>query len=184
MKRYFYAACSAVCVLYTLWYMHFGKPWTNGGALSTIGLRHRVLFAIWGVLTWITISFGIHLVCQKNQLNRKIFLPLLSVSAAGMALTLLFRFDYDIVPDYYLHCIGSLTFSAVTGVTVFLLFFLLKNKLFTVLTAVILLTDTICLLIFKETGLIEVLPIVAGIVMLNISLRRERIEAARTTESS
>ncbi|MGN0528277.1 MAG: hypothetical protein ACI4IE_04015, partial [Eubacterium sp.] len=83
------------------------------------------------------------------------------------------------------HCIGSLTFSAVSGITVFLLFLLnfkksFMFKVFTCITGVILVVDLICLFIFKETGLIEALPIFAGYIMLMITnFRREKIEITK-----
>ena len=76
-------------------------------------------------------------------------------------------------------------FSAVTGITIFLLFLLNYKKgrifkIFTYITAIILITDLICLLIFKETGLIEALPIFAGYLLLGIvNLRREKVELTR-----
>ena len=76
-------------------------------------------------------------------------------------------------------------FSAVTGITVFLLFLIcfkkgVMFKAFTVASGMILIGDLVCLLIFKETGLIEALPIFAGYIMLSaVNLRREKIEIAR-----
>ncbi|MCR5207280.1 MAG: hypothetical protein K6C14_02235 [Eubacterium sp.] len=182
MKKYSGALLSLVCIVYTVWYMHFGKPWTNAGALSTIGLRHRALFTVWGLLTLISLTTQI--MTGYIRIGRlKTGAALMGTAAVGMALTLIFRFDYDIKPDYYLHCAGSLLFSAVTGVSVFLLFALKKEKTLAGLTALILTGDLICLLIFKETGLIEALPIIAGLIMLTYSnLRRDGIEASRKAE--
>ena len=94
-------------------------------------------------------------------------------------------FDFDKKAEYYLHCAGSLTFSAITGITIFLLFLLnyKRNSLFkafTYITAGVLIIDFVCLLIFKETGLIEALPIFAGYILLaTVNLRREKIELTR-----
>ena len=53
-------------------------------------------------------------------------------------------------------------------------------KAFTVASGMILIGDLVCLLIFKETGLIETLPIFAGYIMLSaVNLRREKIETTR-----
>ena len=53
-------------------------------------------------------------------------------------------------------------------------------KIFTYLTAAILLTDLAMLIVFKENALIEALPIFAGYIMLNaVIFRRDRIEVKR-----
>lgn len=185
MMKYLSALLSAAATAYTLWYMHFDKPWTNDGALSTIGLEHKGLFILWGVLTYAALTFAAVL-AYRRLVRTKVYLPLLGISAIGMALTLGFDFIYGKKPDFYLHCAGSLLFSAVTGFTVFLLFLLcfkrgIIYKIFTVLTAVILLGDTVLLCIFHETGLIEAVPIFAGMLMLAIiNFRRDDIEATRT----
>ncbi len=184
MKRYITPILSVITAIYTVWYMHFGVPYKNSGALSKIGLVHHDAFVIWGVLTILTLGVGI-VIAYRETLKTKIYIPLLIVSAFGMALTLAFRFDYDIMPDYYFHCVGSLLFSVVTGVTIFVLFLLNYKKcrlfkIFTYLTAAILLVDFVLLLIFKETGLIEIVPVFAGYIMLSATnMRRERVEATK-----
>mgnify|MGYP002852492006 CR=1 FL=1 len=178
MKKLSVILCAS-SIVYTLWYMHFDLPWTNDGALSTIGLTHRTYFIIWGVLTFAALSLSV-ITAYRERTKTKIYIPLLTLSGIGMALTLIFRFDYDIKPNYYFHCAGSLTFSIVTGVTIFLLFVLAKDRLFAVITAVILIADTVLLIIFKENGLIEAVPIFAGYIMLCITnLRRDKIEITR-----
>ena len=92
-----------------------------------------------------------------------------------MILTLCCDFDYDIKIQYWLHCIGSMTFSIVSGITVFMLFLLKRDYVLTSITGVILIADLILLLIFKETALIELMPIFAGYILLNIhNMRREK----------
>jgi hypothetical protein len=184
--RYFSSALSLITAIYTLWYMHFEEPWTNDGALSTIGLEHRAAFVIWGILTFVSLALATTLVYRK-LLKTWVYIPLLALSGIAMALTLIFDFDSGKKPDFYLHCGGSLVFSAVTGFAVFLAFLLCYKrgvifKVFTYLTAAILIGDIVFLIIFKETGLIEAVPIFAGYIMLGITnLRGERIEAARST---
>ena len=98
---------------------------------------------------------------------------LLFLSAIGMALTLTCDFDYNKYPQYLAHCIGSLAFSVIMGINVFLLFFLTKKYLFALISAVILVLDLIMLIIFKETALIEIVPIFAGYIMLTINNLKE-----------
>ncbi|MGN0532257.1 MAG: hypothetical protein ACI4IN_05635 [Eubacterium sp.] len=172
MKKYVNIALSLVATIYTCWYMHYGIPYKNSGALSKIGLEHKGLFVLWGILTFAALAYSVS-IAYKRYTNTKAYLPLLSVAGIGMGLTLSFDFDYDIKPDYYLHCAGSLVFSAIMGVTVFLLFLLcykkgLVFKAFTYITGAILITDAILLLIYKETGLIEAVPVISGYIMLGV----------------
>ena len=184
MKKAISLILNISAIVYTLWYMHYGVPYKNSGALSKIGLEHRGAFIIWGAITFAALAFSIILAYGKYAKYR-FHLPLLALSFVGMLLTLCFKFDYDIKPDYYFHCIGSLAFSVSTSTTVFLLFLMnykkaLIFKAFTYVTAAILLIDLACLFVFKETGLIETLPVIAGLILLSITnLRREKIEAAR-----
>ena len=184
MKKGIGICLSLVSFAYTIWYMRFGIPYKNSGALSKIGLEHKGLFILWGVMTMTALSYNI-IIAYKRYLKTKAHIPLLAVCAVGMLLTLCFDFKYGVTPDYYLHCAGSLVFSAVMGITIFLLFLFCYDKsiifkLFTHISGLILLSDLVCLLIIKETGLIEALPIFAGYVMLGIiNTRRDRIEAVR-----
>lgn len=181
MKKLISTALSVVAVIYTIWYMQYGTPYLNSGALSKIGLKHHNEFVVWGVLTFIALATNI-IIAYKEKTKSKAYIPLLAISGTGMALTLIFYFDYSMQIDYYLHCIGSLLFSAIMGATIFVLFVLLyrKSKLykvFTYITGSILIIDLICLFIYKETGLIEVIPIFAGYVLLGITnTRRDKIE--------
>lgn len=181
--------CTAATV-YTLWYMHFGVPYKNSGALSKIGLEHRILFAIWGVATYSALAANIVL-AYKRYTKTRVHIPLLIISGIGMTLTLGCRFDFDMKAEYYLHCTGSLLFSAIMGISVFLLFFLCRKqkrifKVFMYLSGGLLLTDFVLLLIYKETGLIEAVPIICGCIMLTaINLRKgDEYETARKAEQS
>lgn len=174
---------SVVTIIYTVWYMRYDVPYKNSGALSKIGLTHHTEFVIWGALTLLTLGVGI-ILAYSRYLKTRVYIPLLLVSAIGMVLTLCFDFRYGVNPDYYLHCTGSLLFSAVTGVNIFVFYLLNYNdklfRAFMYIAGGILIVDLVLLLIFKETGLIEVVPIFAGYIMLSITnLRRDRVEATR-----
>lgn len=167
--------CVLLCVIsavYSIWYADLGGFTGNDGALSKIGLEHPVLFAIWGILT--TTALVVNITAGFIKTKYKFFIVLLIIAAIGMAMTLLFDFDYDTKPDYYLHCVGSLTFSAVMGVTVFLLFLLKKSYILATLSGIILFGDLMLLIIFKETAIIELAPIFAGYIMLSVHNIKDR----------
>lgn len=184
MKKVIAIGLSLISFVYTLWYMSYGNPVLNSGALSKIGLKHHTEFVIWGVLTFVALSFNI-IIAYRDKTKNKVYIPLLIIAGIGMALTLCFDFDYYKKPDYYFHCVGSLAFSVIMGITIFILFALLYYKdmlykVFTYITTGILIIDLIFLLIFKETGLIEALPIFAGYLLLGFTnLRRDKIEAIK-----
>lgn len=160
-------------MVYSLWYASLGGFDGNNGALSKIGLEHPILFTLWGLLTYAALSFGI--IAGLKKAKAKCFVLLLIIALIGMILTLCFDFDYDKHTQYMLHCIGSLTFSAVMGITVFLVFLLNKSYYLAAVSAIILVTDLILLIIFKETAFIELMPIFSGYIMLSIhSLREEK----------
>ncbi|MBQ8077879.1 MAG: hypothetical protein IJ235_05810 [Eubacterium sp.] len=184
IKRYITLILSTISAAYTIWYMHYGVPYLNSGALSKIGLQHKTSFWIWGVLTYCTLAVGITL-AYRRYTNTKAYIPLLAVSGVGMLLTLAFEFDFSKMPDYYFHCAGSLMFSAVTGAAVLVLFILsyrvaIMFRVFAWITGAILAMDFVCLLIFKETGLIEILPVFAGYIMLGlVNMRWDKVEIKR-----
>lgn len=146
----------------------------NKGALSKIGLTHPVLFAVWGIITSAALFFCVIVGYSKTKYKFHIFF--LAAAAAGMLLTLCFDFDYSKQLKYWLHCIGSMTFSVTMGIVIFLLFLVSKKYLSAAVSAAIMLIDLVFLIIFKETAIIELAPIFAGLIMLNIhNSRKERI---------
>lgn len=164
--------------------MRYDNPFENSGALSKIGLTHKAEFIIWGMLTLFALCFNL-ITAYRRYSNYKFYIPMLCIATVGMMLTLAFDFDYDKKVQYFLHCTGSLAFSGIMGVVVFLLFLLNHKKglifrLFTYASGIILIIDLICLLILKETAMIEAVPIFAGYIMLcTVNLRREKIEIKR-----
>lgn len=173
MKKFILVSLSLITTVYSLWYASLGGFAGNSGALSKIGLEHPILFAVWGILTYVTLAFGI-IIGLKN-VKYKLFIILLMIALIGMGLTLCFDFDYDKHTQYMLHCIGSLTFSAVMGITVFLLFLISKSYYLAAVSGIILITDVVFLIIFKETAVIELAPIFSGYIMLCIhNLRKEK----------
>lgn len=173
MKKVLCIIAPIFTVAYSLLYASLGGFSGNRSALSKIGLEHPLLFTIWGITTAFTLFSNIIIGFKRTKY--KFYIALLSIAAIGMLLTLCFDFDYSKYAQYILHCVGSLTFSAVTGTTVFLLFLLTKNYPFAVISALILIADLILLLIFKETALIELMPIFAGYIMLSVhNLRKEK----------
>lgn len=180
MKRYLCCFSVLTAVIFTLYYLHFAGLFTNKSALSTVGLEHPLLFIIWGFLTYTALA--VNLVFGYMQTKYKFYIALLIISFIGIVLTVFCDFDYDKKVQYILHCAGSLTFSAVTGICVFLLFLLSKKYIFAIICGCVLIADLICLFIYKETALIEIVPVFTGYILLLINnLRKERktIEANR-----
>lgn len=172
MKKFI---CTFICVIsaiYSLCYASIGGFVGNKGALSKIGLTHPVLFIVWGVLTFVALTVNICVGFAKTKYKFYIFLILIAL--VGIVLTVLFDFDYNKMPDYYLHCAGSLTFSAVMGITVLLLFVLSKRWILSIITGCVLFTDLMLLIVFKETAVIELFPIFCGYVMLCLHNCKER----------
>lgn len=177
---------SVSAVIFTIWYMHFGNLTDNSGALSKTGLIHPVYFTIWGALAFSALYSNL-LYAYKKYLSKYRFQYYLAFLAGiGMLLTVTCKFDYSLKAQYFLHCAGSLAFSVLTGILVFLLCLLnyRKNLLFKILTyaiGLILSADGILLIIFKETALIEAVPVLFGLIILpaiNL-IYKEKVYAAR-----
>ena len=187
MKEKTLILSSAIAIIYTIWYMHFGELTTNAGALSKTGLRHPVYFAIWGLLTYTALHFGIlytqSLLCKIQKYQY----ALSAIALLGMILTITCRFDYSLKAEYYLHCAGSLCFSALTGISVFSVFLInfKKTNYFKVLTIIIgliLIVDLVLLLIYKETALIEAIPVLFGLIILPVTALKYRNINQKTKE--
>lgn len=180
MKKTLICTLSFAAAAYTVWFMHFGSLTENSGALSKTGLRHPILFAAWGTLTFFALfADGIYIYNRGSKKFKAFFIALCTVSFIGMVLTLCFKFDYDLRIQYYLHCAGSLAFSASSGAAVFLLFLInfKKNKLYAALTVVvgiILTADLIFLIIFQESALIEGVPVIFALISMPIVILSER----------
>ncbi len=178
---------SAIAIIYTIWYMHFGELTTNAGALSKTGLRHPVYFAIWGLLTYTALHFGIlytqSLLCKIQKYQY----ALSAIALLGMILTITCRFDYSLKAEYYLHCAGSLCFSALTGISVFSVFLInfkksIYFKVLTIIIGLILIVDLVLLLIYKETALIEAIPVLFGLIILPVTALKYRNINQKTKE--
>ena len=187
MKEKTLILSSAIAIIYTIWYMHFGELTTNAGALSKTGLRHPVYFAIWGLLTYTALHFGIlytqSLLCKIQKYQY----ALSAIALLGMILTITCRFDYSLKAEYYLHCTGSLCFSALTGISVFSVFlinFKKSNyfKALTIIIGLILIVDLVLLLIYKETALIEAIPVLFGLIILPVTALKYRNINQKTKE--
>ena len=153
-------------VIITVYYLTICGIRGNESALSTVGLEHHTIFTLWGISTYIALATNISITFLKTKY--KFYIMLLFLSAIGMVLTLTCDFDYNKYPQYL-----ALAFSVIMGINVFLSFFLTKKNLFALISAVILVLDLIMLIIFKETALIEIVPIFAGYIMLTINNLKE-----------
>ena len=168
MKFIANTAISLCAAVYTIFYMSLNDLTSNEGALSKTGLSHPVLFFIWGTLVYIALYINIFSLA-KTFGRITSFHIIFAVSALiGMGLTLFFKFDYSLKTQYFLHCAGSLIFSVCTGVAGF------KKNVFnavlTMIIGVILLTDLILLIIFKQNALIETVPVLFALIAMPVTL--------------
>ena len=153
----------AVSCVYTIWYMQLGDIFKNSGALSTIGLDHPVLFAVWGILAQGAMLLNIGTMYKRAGIHKKFYKVLLALSTLGMAMTLLFPFDYDMRLYYFLHCTGAFLFTGTNGAAI-LIYFLLRRREHPAFWALfgcgcaVLSASVILLLITKETAFNETLP--------------------------
>lgn len=177
MKKTICVISVIVAAAITILYVRIGGIFGNESALSKTGLSHPIFFSLWGISTYCALAFNLYVGYSKTKY--KFYIPFLAVSLVGMILTITCDFDYSIYPQYIAHCIGSLTFSAVTGISVFLLLLLTKKYAMAIVCGFVLLADLIFLLIFKETALIEVVPVFVGYILLLINnLKGERVKIA------
>ncbi len=178
MKNTINCILSACAVAFTVWFMHFGEITTIEGALSKSGIIHPVYFAIWGVLTFSALYCNIFSLYRKNlskNVLKRFTVPLSAVASVGMAITLTCRFDKIYGFEYYLHCAGSLAFSIITSVVVFTYYLLnFKKHIFygasTIIIGVLLITDLIFLIIYKQNALIEAIPILFALIIMPVTL--------------
>lgn len=173
MKRIIYTALSIISVIITIWLMHYGSLTENTGALSKTGLKYPITFVVWGIITYFALHLNIIYGLRRIGKVNKLFYSMSAIAGIGMMLTIFCDFDYSLRIQYYLHCAGSLTFSAITGILVFILFLYQFNihtiyKIFTVIIGLILTIDMIMLIVFQETALIEAVPIIFGLITLPI----------------
>ncbi len=188
MKKVIMIILSAFSAGYTVWYMSLGSLTENSGALSKTGLTHPLYFAFWGILVFSAIYVNLLYAYNNLPEKHKFQYFLCAFSAVGMALTLTCDFDYAKRAQYFLHCAGSLSFSALTGLCVFLIFLLNYRRgrlyaAFTYIIGSILIADLILLIIFKETALIEAVPVLFALTILPIlnftKLFKEKVYASR-----
>lgn len=175
MKILINSFLSFLTVVYTIYYMSLNDLTTNNGALSKTGLIHPVLFFIWGILVYISLYINIFTLASEYKKVTNLHIILAVSAFIGMALTLFCKFDYSLKVQYYLHCSGSLIFSVCSGIAVFITYLFgfkrnIFNAVLTVLIAVILITDLILLLIFKQNALIEALPVIFALVIMPATL--------------
>lgn len=175
MKKYALCATSIMTAAYTVYYMSLNELTTNEGALSKTGLKHPVLFAVWGILTYISLYWGIFEIAKKFKVLKNFHYALAIASLLGMAMTLIFKFDYSLRIQYFLHCSGSLIFSVCTGVCVFITYMLnFRKSVFfsasTVIIGIILATDLVLLIIFKQNALIEAVPVLFALILMPLTL--------------
>lgn len=174
MKLIINALLSVLAVAYTVYFMSLNDLTTNDGALSKTGIIHPVLFFIWGILVYAALYANIFSLANIFHKITEFHIILAVASFAGIILTLIFKFEYSLKVQYFLHCSGSLIFSVCTGIAVFItyLYGFKKSKFIAALTVIIgliLLTDLVLLIIFKQNALIEGVPIIFALAVMPVT---------------
>lgn len=158
------------CVGYTCWYLGFGDPTTASGALSTIGLRHPLLFSIWGVLTACALLLNIARMYWRFRYKNRYSIYLLGLGLVSMAITLLVPFNAHNMFQYLLHCYGAISYiiyNAVAMIILFVKFYRKPSLLFLAgLTTTVLLTTLGLFLVLGESGILEVVPMAFSFIVL------------------
>lgn len=174
MKLIINALLSVLAIAYTVYFMSLNELTTNDGALSKTGIIHPVLFFIWGILVYAALYANIFSLANIFHKITEFHIILAIASFAGIILTLVFKFEYSLKVQYFLHCSGSLIFSACTGIAVFVTYLYgfkksIFNAAFTVIIGLILLTDLILLIVFKQNALIEGVPIIFALAVMPVT---------------
>lgn len=174
MKLIINIILSICAISYTVYFMSLNDLTTNNGALSKTGISHPVLFFVWGILVYTVLYTNIFSLADKFHKITNFHIILAVASFIGMLMTLIFKFDYSLKMQYLLHCSGSLIFSVCTGIEVFITYIYgfkknTFNAVLTVIIALMLITDLILLIIFKQNALIEGLPIIFALAVMPVT---------------
>lgn len=162
-------------LIYTVWYISHGNIFENSGALSTIGLDYPVLFAVWGVTSQITIALNTKNLYSNIPKKFKFTNILIALSTIGILFTVIFKFDYDLKVNYYLHCAGAFSFTVFNFLNI-ILYFIINYKKSSVyrfsalfcFSAII--TSLVLLIITKETALNESIPLFTAYIIFIINI--------------
>lgn len=159
-----------IAIGYTLWYLSFSDPMKSYGALSYIGLKHPVLFAIWGLLAESALYLNIKNAYRQAGYNNKYGQWMLNLAITSMLITIMVPFDFDRMVQYIAHCYGAISFIIYNGVAMLILFFRFYQKKAYLLagcaSAVILLSTLLLFLLIGESGVLETTPLFLSFLIL------------------
>ena len=65
-------------IIITIYYLAICGLFGNKSALSTVGLKHHILFTIWGIVTYMALSSGI--IVAFSQTKYKFYIILLMIT--------------------------------------------------------------------------------------------------------
>lgn len=162
-----------VCTVYTFWYMFLSDPLQSYGALSYIGLSHPILFATWGFLVESTLLLNIGRMFLKFDYNNKYAKILLLLGLISIIITICVPFNYDNKLKFVIHCYGAISFTIYNGVSMIFLFVQKRKakKIFlptAFIVGIVMLLTLGALIAFGESGVLEVLPMLASFVILSV----------------
>lgn len=175
MKKIINALLSISAIIFTVYFMSLNDLTTNEGALSKTGIEHPFLFFIWGLLAYISLYTNIFMLAGCLQKVTRFHFVAASAALIGIIFTVVFKFDYSLKFQYFMHCAGSLTFSVCTAIAVFITYlsgFKISkfNAVLTVAVGTISTADLILLIIYKQTALIEGLPVIFALAAMPVSI--------------
>ena len=193
-KKLFDCICLIFIVfsfIYTVWYISHGNIFENSGALSTIGLTHPVLFAVWGLTSQITIGINIKNMYGNISKKFKFTNILLFLSTLGIVFTVVFKFDYDLKVNYILLCMWAFSFTVFNFLNV-ILYFIIKFKdsfiyrLAEYLCLIAITVSLVLLIITKETALNETIHLFTAYIVftINIIFNGRKIEKIQNEEEN
>lgn len=172
-SRHLCAAAIAVSVCYTVWYLHFGNPAEAQGALSTIGLKHPVLFALWGAVTEAALFLNIRRMYVSCKYKNRWASAMLVLAALSILTTVLVPYEYRNLFFYITHCAGAISFVIYNGAALLILFvkYNRKSAVFRVtmyLTITVLLSTLVLFAALGESGLLETIPLFLAYVIVSL----------------
>lgn len=174
------------CTAYTVWYMFLSDPLQSYGALSYIGLKHPILFSVWGFLVESALMLNIGRMFLKFNYRNSYALFLLLLGLVSIIITIWVPFNYNDKIKFFVHCYGAISFTIYHGVSMIFLFVQKRRikKIFlptAFIIGIIMLMTLGALIAFGESGILEVSPMLASFLILALVNYTKIFEPVKVT---